>query len=250
MSTLRFVVLASLFPLACGGGEDDDDGPAGTVSFTSTNPTTDTGSATSTGDSTTGGDICSAFVGCAELCANQADQQCIDECAELTGSNAAACTSQYCSDLASDCGLDVPDACEKLMSFCGAADTTAGADESPSTSDASTSSSSGSSSTGFDQEACDAYWNCQDNCEDDPDVAACEQTCMDVTMVDYEPCFQKHCDDLLEECANDPRACDELLEDCQQDQGTTTTDTGGTTTDTGGTTSDTGGTTDATGKTT
>lgn len=247
MSTLRVVVVTALFTLACGSEEEGNPAPLPT----GTNAATETGSTgdvTVTGE-TTGGASCSAFIGCAELCENHADQQCIDQCADLTGSDAGACTNQYCGQLAIDCGMDVPDSCAKLMSFCGDAATTTGADGSTSTTDASTSSSSGSSSTGLDEEACDAYWNCQNTCVDEPDVEACEQTCRVTTMVDYEPCFEKHCDDLLAECAKDESACEELIEDCEPGPGTTTStsDTGGTT---GGTTSDTDGTTDAGGKTT
>ena len=48
MSTLRFVILASLFSLACGGADEDDDGPATIGSQSATDPTTDTGSASDT----------------------------------------------------------------------------------------------------------------------------------------------------------------------------------------------------------
>jgi hypothetical protein len=115
---------------------------------------------------------------------------------------------------------------------------------------------SSSSTTGFDPEACEAFFNCSMFCEDGP---ACIEGCAARWDVDISACEEWRCDELSEDCFDgDLDACELFAQDCIPGEtsstgGTSTGGTGGTTTETGtdsGTTTETGtdsGTTTETG---
>lgn len=172
----------------------------------------------SEGSSSTGApdDPCPMFVGCAETCA-QGDQDCREDCAELSGADLEFCTSQHCVELGDQCGDRVPGACDQWVDFCNEPEGTTGEE-----------SSSDSSSTGEAPSECDAYLMCVAACG--PDDCPCARIYGDT--IDPAACDAEHCEDLERECATDPDACAELVKKCAPDGGTSS-GTGG---ESGGTT--------------
>jgi hypothetical protein len=218
-------LLLALVSSACGGGASNNAPP-----ITDTVTAGDSSAEASAG-TTDGGDHCGVFVNCAlhDVCS---DQACIDHCSMLTAQDGAVCRDRHCKVVRAGCEMEVAADCDALPIFCGDfSDTssstsgTSSGSTSSSTSESSTSSSTSesSSSSGGEPGPCDGYFNCLDECDDDPVLCGgCTLVLMDASQ---RECDALRCDELLDDCADGvPGTCLEYLEFCSPDD---TSSTGG-----------------------